>query len=273
MHPFREFRGKNVDEAILLACQALGVKREDLEIDIVSMGSAGIFGLGSKKAVILARRRPSAVLESLWEDDEDTPAPLEDDPTYPESDNTDAPQGDVSENEDDENDEMPPQGRAHTLEEMERLTREVHQLLTPLLAPICGKVPAISVRQDEDGIIVRIDDEEHNGLIIGREGQTILALQYLLNRMLTKAWRDAPRVQLDAGDFRARQIHRLRSLAQNLAARAKRSGRIQSTGPLSSFHRRMVHLALRDDTEVRTVSKGSGPLKRVLVCPNRRRTP
>ncbi|MEJ5242532.1 MAG: Jag N-terminal domain-containing protein [Desulfomicrobiaceae bacterium] len=271
MHPFREFRGKNVDEAILLACQALGVEREDLEIDIVSMGSPGIFGLGAKKAVVLARRRPPAVLESLHDDGEDTPR-LED-PTRLHDAASDAPEGDAPESEDDEDDEMPPQGRAHSPEEMERLTKEVLRLLTPLLVPICGKEPAISVRQDDDGIIVRVDDEEHNGLIIGREGQTILALQYLLNRMLTKAWREAPRVQLDAGDFRARQIQRLRSLAQSLAARAKRSGRIQSTGPLSSFHRRMVHLALRDDTEVRTVSKGSGPLKRVLVCPNRRRTP
>ncbi|MBZ4685332.1 MAG: single-stranded nucleic acid binding domain protein [Desulfomicrobiaceae bacterium] len=271
MHPFREFRGKNVDEAILLACQALGVEREDLEIDIVSMGSSGIFGLGAKKAVVLARRRPPAVLESLHADEEATPS-LQD-PKHPEDSEDALEEAPADESEDDEGDETAPQGRAHSPEEMERLTAEVTRLLAPLLTPICGTAPAITVRQDDDGIIARIDDEAHNGLIIGREGQTILALQYILNRMLTKAWRDAPRVQLDAGDFRARQIQRLRSLAQNLAARAKRSGRIQSTGPLSSFHRRMVHLALRDDTEVRTVSKGSGPLKRVLVCPNRRRTP
>lgn len=270
MHPFREFRGKNVDEAILLACQALGVEREELEIDIVSMGSSGIFGLGAKKAVILARRRPpTAALDAILDDGHAVTAAAPKEHTSPTDTSTGVPENSA---EDDEDEDSPQGHRTYSATEIERLSSEVTRLLTPLLTPICGQAPAITIRQDEDGIIVRIDDEAHNGLIIGREGQTILALQHLLNRMLAKAWSDAPRVQLDAGDFRTRQTQRLRALAQGLAARAKRSGRIQSTGPLSSFHRRMVHLALRDDAEVRTVSKGSGPLKRVLVCPSRRRT-
>lgn len=259
MHPFREFRGKNVDEAILLACQAFGVEREELEIDIVSMGSPGFFGIGAKKAVVLARRRPPVALDPILEEPD-----AEDE--HP-GDEATAAAGPADEEPDADEEETAPGPAPLTPEALERLTGLVRRLLVPLVAPICGREPEITVRQDPDGVIVRIEDDIHQGLLIGREGQTILALQYVLNRMLTKAWREAPRVQLDAGDFRARQIARLQALAQSLAARAKRSGRIQSTGPLSSFHRRMVHLALRDDAEVRTVSKGSGALKRVLVCP------
>ncbi len=267
MDPFREFRAKTVDEAIHLACQAFAVEREELEIDIISMGSPGFFGLGAKKATILARLRPPVTIDATMDDvspNEETTAEKRDDIPSALSD------------EDDSEEDIPDAALSPLPPEaMEHLTSLVHRFLLPLTTPLCGQAPTLRIQQEPDGIIVRIEDEQHQGLLIGREGQTILALQYLLNRMLAKAWREAPRVQLDAGDFRSRQIQRLQALAHSLAVRAKRSGRVQATGPLSSFHRRVVHLALRDDTEVRTVSKGTGALKRVLVCPVKgpRRTP
>jgi spoIIIJ-associated protein len=259
MDAFREFRAKSIDEAIHLACQALGVDRDALEIDIVSPGSPGIFGLGAKKAVLRARRRSTsngAVSAAA------TPLPEPEDQTTPDAEM-------ASDDEFLDHEETP--NRTLSEADLSQLQTLATELLGPMLAPLCGATPAISVRQEEDGLIVRIDDETHQGLIIGREGSTILALQYIFNRMLAKRWPQAPRVQLDTGSFRARQMERLQAMARALASRAKRSGRVQSTQPLSSFHRRMVHLALQEDSEVRTASKGQGPLKRVLIYPARRR--
>jgi spoIIIJ-associated protein len=122
-------------------------------------------------------------------------------------------------------------------------------------------------------ITVLIEDEDNSGLIIGRDGQTITALQYLANRIVSKSWPQSPRIQLDAGDYRQKQEEQLLGIAQFLSEKAKKSGRVQSTRPLSSFHRRVVHMALQDDRGVQTRSKGEGHMKRVLILPVKRGKP
>ncbi|MBU1612447.1 MAG: KH domain-containing protein, partial [Proteobacteria bacterium] len=116
-----------------------------------------------------------------------------------------------------------------------------------------------------------IDEPEHSGLIIGREGQTLSSLQYLVNRIVSRRMDTSVRVQIDTGDYRERQDDKLREIADHLAGKALKSGRTQSTKPLSSYHRRIVHLTLQEDDRVFTRSKGEGPMKRVLVVPKKRR--
>ncbi|MDY7002382.1 MAG: R3H domain-containing nucleic acid-binding protein, partial [Thermodesulfobacteriota bacterium] len=112
-----------------------------------------------------------------------------------------------------------------------------------------------------------VDDEKNSGLVIGREGQTIAALQYLANRIVSRKSNSQVRVHLDAGDYREKQDENLRKTALFLANKAKSQGRTQSTRPLSSYHRRVVHLALQNNETVQTKSKGEGPMKRVLIFP------
>jgi spoIIIJ-associated protein len=118
---------------------------------------------------------------------------------------------------------------------------------------------------------VTIDEPEHSGLIIGREGQTLSSLQYLVNRIVSRRMETSVRVQIDTGDYRERQDDKLKQIAEHLAEKARKTGRTQSTKPLSSYHRRIVHLELQDDERVFTRSKGEGPMKRVLVVPKKRR--
>jgi spoIIIJ-associated protein len=75
----------------------------------------------------------------------------------------------------------------------------------------------------------------------------------------------AVRINLDAGDYRHRQNDKLRGLALHLAERVKSTGKAYSTRPLSSYHRRIIHLTLQDDEQVQTHSMGEGALKRVVV--------
>ncbi|MFP4071747.1 MAG: RNA-binding cell elongation regulator Jag/EloR [Desulfovibrionales bacterium] len=130
----------------------------------------------------------------------------------------------------------------------------------------------ITIDTGTDPITVMIEDEENSGLIIGRDGATLSALQYMTNRIVAKKWPERVRIQLDSGDYREKQKENLRNTAVFLAKKAKSSGRTQSTKPLTSYHRRLVHMALQRDEEVQTKSKGEGPMKRVLIFPKAKRS-
>ena len=145
----------------------------------------------------------------------------------------------------------------------------VREITETLLKPIVGDSP-LEITIEEDRVKIFIDDEENSGLIIGREGQTLSALQYLINRLVSRRMETSIRIQVDTGDYRERQDEKLRQIAQHLADKANEQNRTQSTKPLSSYHRRVVHLALQDHETVFTRSKGDGPLKRVLIVPKRK---
>lgn len=117
---------------------------------------------------------------------------------------------------------------------------------------------------------VRIDSGEDSGLLIGRDGQTLSALQYLASCIVSRRMGASVRVQIDAGDYRSRQIDKLKSTALELADKVRESGRPQSTRPMSAYLRRMVHMALADDPDVQTHSKGEGSLKRVVIVAKRK---
>ena len=213
MDEFVEFSGKNVDEAIARACEHFQTDRDQLEIEIVTGGSSGIFGLvGVKKARIKAKKR-------------------------------------------------------NNLRDLELLIKDI---VANLIKPMSHN-PEILIDLQSEPILVTIIDQENSGLIIGRDGQTIAALQYVANRIIAKKWPGTSRIQLDTGDYRQKQNERLRKTAIYLAQQAKREGRVMSTQPLSSYHRRLIHLALQDDNNIQTRSKGDGSLKKVLIIPRRRR--
>jgi spoIIIJ-associated protein len=157
--------------------------------------------------------------------------------------------------------------RARRRDNLAELKGIVTQVVERLLEPITDTAKLFVVVEEADRVKVEIEDEEHSGLLIGREGQTLSALQYLSNRIVNRRWREPVRVQLDTGDYRERQDENLRQLAGELADKAEEAGKPQSTRPLSSYHRRVVHLALQEREGVQTRSKGDGPLKRVLILP------
>ncbi len=159
--------------------------------------------------------------------------------------------------------------QAKTRDDSLKLKAMITTVVERLVAPII-QYPDIEVEiVDQGRVRVHINDDENSGLLIGREGQTLSAVQYLANRMMASKWPDPVKIQIDTGDYRERQDENLRQLAQHLAEKAKSQGKSQSTKPLSSYHRRLVHLALQDDEEISTRSKGEGPLKRVLILPKR----
>lgn len=146
--------------------------------------------------------------------------------------------------------------------ELESAAREI---VTRLTEPFLGTT-TIAVTIGNDRVRVCITDVEDPGLLIGRDGQNLASLQYLVTRMLSSRMKALLRVQIDAGDYRERQDERLRELALSLAEKVKVGGRPQVTRPLSSYHRRVIHLALQEDPLIQTHSKGEGEMKRVMIA-------
>jgi len=143
------------------------------------------------------------------------------------------------------------------------------EVMGRLLTPILEQAPKMEIEGTASRVNVLIEDEEHSGLLIGREGQTLAALQYLANRMVARRWESPVRVQINTGEYREKQDDNLRKMALYLADKARNLGRPQSTKPLSSYHRRVIHMALQGDETVQTRSKGDGPMKRVIIVPRR----
>jgi spoIIIJ-associated protein len=149
------------------------------------------------------------------------------------------------------------------------LLAQVREVMARLLTPILEQEPAMEIEGTASRVNVLIMDEEHSGLLIGREGQTLAALQYLANRIVARMAPAPVRVQINTGEYREKQDDSLRKMALYLADKAKNLGRPQSTKPLSSYHRRVIHLALQADETIQTRSKGEGPMKRVIIVPRR----
>jgi spoIIIJ-associated protein len=116
----------------------------------------------------------------------------------------------------------------------------------------------------EDGIINLVGEDA--GVVIGRYGETLKALEYLTNLVCHEDM-STRRVRFDCGGYRERRKQTLTRLAESIAREAVRKGSPVSLEPMSSWERRIVHIALRDDEQVETRSIGEEPTRRVLVCP------
>ena len=112
---------------------------------------------------------------------------------------------------------------------------------------------------------VYVMDKSYRSAANGQKPEPLAALQYLTSRIVSRRMEAPVRVQFDVGDYRERQDDRLRELALALAERVRATGRPCSTRPMSSYHRRLVHMALQDSPDVQTRSSGEGPLKRVII--------
>lgn len=149
------------------------------------------------------------------------------------------------------------------------LEQKSQEIVSALLRPLAGRQVEVTLEIGTDGPRASVQWEGDAGILIGRDGQTLAAIQYLASRMLSHAMGSALKVRLDIGDYRAKQEDRLRGLAKSLAERARQTGRPYSTRPLSSYHRRVIHLSLQDETDIQTRSIGEGSQKRVLISPRR----
>ena len=112
-------------------------------------------------------------------------------------------------------------------------------------------------------------DEETVGLLIGRRGDTLRSLQFLVNTLVQRSSGRWPQIVIDIGNYRQRRQELLEGLARRVAEQVRTSGRAHQLDPMQPYDRRIIHMALREDTTVRTESTGEGENRRITVYPNK----
>jgi spoIIIJ-associated protein len=227
-----ETEGKSIEEAVEAACNQLNLPREKLEIEVLNSGSTGIFGImGSKKARIRATVKEERI-EIIPEIKTPTapPAAADSMPVFP-----------------------PAQDR---VTEAKNLTQDLLQLM--------GLEATLQVEQKKETIHIKIEGDT-SGLLIGRRGQNLDALQYLITRILNRKGPDNIKVVLDSGDYRSRRKSYLEEVALKMAAKAKQTGKPVVINPLNAHDRRIIHLTLEKDKSLKTISRGEGHLKKMVI--------
>ena len=111
----------------------------------------------------------------------------------------------------------------------------------------------VEEQQNEDGVFLDIKTDDP-GRLIGRQGQTLADLQYLLNRLLFKQDPNVPKISVDVGGYRSQARDALVKRAKEAAEKVRRWGDIVELEPLNAFDRRIVHNALKDDPDITTQS-------------------
>lgn len=150
---------------------------------------------------------------------------------------------------------------------------EVEACATEILDRFLGALGVVAstyIREDAPGGTVAFDIEgEDAGLLIGRRGETLQALQFLVNLMVNKELDRQAYVTIDVEGYRDRRQESLRTLAKRAASRVSSSGRQFALQPMSAAERRIIHLTLAEHPSVRTESRGEGEQRRVVVLPKR----
>ena len=127
-------------------------------------------------------------------------------------------------------------------------------------------VVVIDAKYDEENKNLNVDlSGDEMGVLIGKRGQTLDSLQYLLSLVVNKESEEYIRVKVDTEDYRKRRKETLENLAKNIAYKVKRTKRPVSLEPMNPYERRIIHSALQNDKYVTTHSEGDEPFRRVVV--------
>jgi len=244
-----EFEGKTDEDAIAAACSQLRLTRDDLDIEVLEPGSAGIFGLvGGRKAKIKVTVIPK------------TPEPPAEAPESPPQEALTPPL------ERGEPKEIPAEGILEG-DEAGGMS-EAREALENILALIPVEGTAVTAVQSDGTIYLNIEGDK-TGLLIGRKGRTLDAIQFIVNKIVNKSIERQARVVVDSENYRERRKDFLIQMALRMGDKAKRIRKPVATNLLNPHDRRIVHLALRDDDELSTKGRGEGVLKKVVIIPKK----
>ena len=273
---------KTLDDAITEALIQLGVTSDRLEYNVIEKGSAGFLGIGMKQAVIEAWKKEEkteepdisdfreAVKEEISSilDEPVKKEELKKEKKEPVKKAKDRPAKMPKEKKAEEKKEEPVKPAAkeeQVLAEVEEQTiKAVEQFLKDTLKAMDMEVE-ITSSIDGDGALYVDMKGERMGILIGKRGQTLDALQYLANRVANKHQAGYVRVKLDTENYRARREETLKHLAKNIAHKVKRNRRPVVLEPMNPYERRIIHSALQSDPYVTTHSEGEDPYRKVVV--------
>ena len=203
---YKEYKAKNVDEAITNACVDLGIATDQLDYVVIEKGSNGFLGIGSKPAVINARKNQSVE--------------------------------DIA---------------------IEFLNKVFSAMELTVKIDI-----NVTEGEKENTVDINIIGDDM-GILIGKRGQTLDSLQYLVSLVVNKESDKFNRIKLDTENYRERRKDTLENLARNISLKVKRIKKPVALEPMNPYERRIIHSALQNDKFCTTKSEGEEPYRHVVV--------
>ncbi len=227
----KEFSGKNVEEAIEKGLTALGLSRDDVEVKILDEGKAGLFGLmGASPAKIKLTVKPVKGLEAGEREEVAGERP----------------------------------SGVDLISAQKKVKEELNEILK-----LMGIEAEVVTSLEGEKVIADIKSE-NGAILIGKKGQTLNALQLIVNIIVNRDEKTRTKVIVDTESYRQRRENTLVKTAKEVADEVKRKGQPRELEPMSPTERRVVHLALENDRDVETTSKGEGNFRRVVVSPKKK---
>lgn len=305
MEDYIQFSAKTKSEAITKACIELGVSSDQLEIQVISEGSNGFFGIGSKPAVIKVRKIESVseeeemkeIVETVKLDSFKEEAPVQEEKkteaikpvkkeikepkAVSEKPRQPKPVKERAAKEKQPREFREPkekQVREKTtkpvkpveiltdLEEIKEVENRAKVFLRDVFASMnLGEVEITSEYNTTDGSLEVDFEGEDMGILIGKRGQTLDSLQYLTSLVVNKGKSNYIRVKLDTEDYRKRRKETLENLARGIAYKVRKTRKPVILEPMNPYERRIIHSALQGNKFVETVSEGEEPYRHVVV--------
>ena len=270
-----------VDEAIKNGLADLGLKEEDVKIEVLEGGSAGIFGLFKKEARVklspldsefkkedkpkvekkeVKEVKPEVKEEVKEQKQEEKVVVKEEKETPVDEKTTEVKEETVVEKE--EVKEQKPKREDYIVKNQDKIVSYLQNIV------IAMGYPDATVDFSEDGnrhFTLNIKTEENTSLIIGKRGSTLNSLQFLVNNYAKKFSSHFFRIEVDCDDYRESRKKTLEELALNLAKKSKKTGRPVELEPMTSVERKIIHNALTGIKNVETESRGDEPYRYLVI--------
>jgi len=284
----RDFYGQEVTTLIEEACREFSVSQEELDIEVLETGSAGIFGLCRKKAHIRVRPKAKSAAPVAEKEVKDVPAPAPEKGARDEG----AKEAEPADREKKKTDRKPVQKKSSAKKKKDtapgkgeekknvakggqkRSSEPVEPPSDDVLAQVKGDIGELLVLMGYPSeVSLQVEDSalrchirgEHEEVLVGSEGRTLDSMQYLLRKMMAGVLPERMMLSLDAGDFRKRRARELKERALSLAEEVRETGKTQAIPALNPAERREVHMILQEDKTIRSRSVGDGLFKKVLI--------
>ncbi len=281
---FIEISAKTVEDAITKASEELRLPSYQLEIQVISEGSTGFLGFGSKPAVIQVRKKEEEKPEAAQPENR----PEKKAPAAKETKKAKEPRKNPEKKKPKDNTEIeekpekaekprvrePKEEKKYVVversdEEVVSMKAAAEEFLHSVFNAMEMPVELNSVYDAEAGSLDIEFSGADMGVLIGKRGQTLDSLQYLVSLVVNKNQKNYVRIKLDTEDYRRRRKDTLENLAKNIANKVRRNRKAVSLEAMNPYERRIIHSALQGNRYVETYSEGNEPYRHVVVVPKK----
>lgn len=254
-----EFTGKTIEDAIRSGLVRLGKIRDEVDVEVLVEPKSGFLGFGSKLARVRITERPTE--KETTKTDEKPVVPVIDTDDEKKVIEESLETSDIPSEKDDV--EKDTQDVVKDVFTQEAAADKAKGFLQEVLHNM-GMEVMIEKMIKEDKIILHLHGK-NLGILIGKHGQTLDALQYLTNLTTNQGKENRHFIMLDVENYRHRREETLKQLAVRLSGRAKKSGERVILEPMNGYERKIIHMALQNDEHICTESEGQDPYRHVVI--------